>query len=152
MIDEGRGSTPASAHRAVVRDAIIFTPLLIAGVVCTILSAIGVIDAGKVLTVIEAIVTLLFAHQSIQALRDLRSELVSTDGAVGRKWSKLDFIVTRSHYISVRGKIFRLNVEDWYPLAEDDRVRILHFPHTGTVARVERLDAEAGGESAASAP
>lgn len=124
-----------------MRDAIIFTPLFIAGLALTVLSARGIINAGPVLTVIEAIVTLLFAHQSIQSLRDLESELARTEGVVGRKWSKMDFIVTRSHYISVERKIFRLPVEDWYPLAEDDRVQVVHYPHTGTVAGVERLGA-----------
>jgi hypothetical protein len=92
-----------------------------------------------VLTVIEAIITLLFAYQAIQSLRDLREELVRTEGVVGRKWSKMDFIINRSHYIAIGRSIFRLPVEDWYDLAEGDRLGIVHYPHTGTVAGVERL-------------
>lgn len=141
MIDQPQGATERSARVALIRDASIYTPLFIAGLVLTPLSAVGIVDAGAVLTVIEAILTLLFAHQSIQALRDLRSALVRTDGVVGRKWSKMDFVITRSHYIAVGRSIFRLPVADWYQLSEQDAVTVLHYPHTGTVAHVERLTA-----------
>ncbi|MGI8550811.1 MAG: hypothetical protein ACR2PL_08505, partial [Dehalococcoidia bacterium] len=78
--------------------------------------------------------------QSIQALRDLRADLVRSEGVIGRRWSKMDLVVTRSHYIAIGRSIFRLPVEDWYHLAENDRVLIVHYPHTGAVAKVERLE------------
>jgi hypothetical protein len=139
MSDELRGASPASARRALVLSAAGYTPVFLAGVVLTVLSIIGIVDAGRVLTFIEAIVTLLFAYQSIQSLRDLGATPVRTEGVVGRKWSKMDFIINRSHYIAIGRGIFRLPVEDWYDLSEGDRLGILHYPHTGTVAGVERL-------------
>ena len=132
------GATPRSARLAVVRAALIYTPLFLVCAVLTILSAAGTINAGIVLTIIGAGITLLFGYQSIQALRDLRANLTSTEGVIARRWSKMDLFITRSHYISVNRNIFRLPVEDWYNLAEDDIVTITHYPHTGAVAGVEK--------------
>jgi hypothetical protein len=139
MNDEFAGASERSARFSLIREAVIYTPLFLAGVVLTIMSIAGRIDAGPILTVIEAILTILFGYQAIQALRDLRSTLVRTEGIIGRKWSKMDFIVTRSHYVSVERKIFRLHVVDWHLLEEGDRIEVDHYPHTGTVARVERI-------------
>lgn len=133
------GASERSARVSVIRQAIIYTPLFVAGLILTALSIPGVINAGIVLTILEAVLTALFGYQSIQALRDLQAELVRTEGVVGRHWSKMDFIITRSHYIAVGRAIFNLPVEDWYLLDENDRVVIDHYPHTGTVARVERI-------------
>jgi hypothetical protein len=139
MIEDFGGASERSARVAVIRDAAIYTPLFAAGIVLTLLSAAGILNAGIVLTVIEAIITLLFGYQAIQALRDLGSTLVTTEGVIGRRWSKMDFIVTRSHYIAVAGKIFRVPVQDWHLIDENDRVVVTHYPHSGTVAAVERL-------------
>lgn len=137
VMEPPQGATPASAHFAVVRASLIYTPLFLAGAALTVLSAAGTINAGIVLTIIEAGVTLLFGYQAIQSLRDLGADLVRTEGVIARRWSKMDLFITRSHYISVNRSIFRLPVEDWYNLSEDDIVAITHYPHTGTVARIE---------------
>jgi hypothetical protein len=139
MNDEARGATEHSARFALMRDAAIYTPLTLAGVVLSGLSMVGILDAGPVLTGIELLLTLLFLYQAVQAWRDLRSPLVHTEGVITRHWSKMDFIVTRSHYIAVGRRIFSLPVVDWYQLVEGERVALLHYPHTGTVAHVERL-------------
>ena len=138
MSEELSGATERSARAALMRDAVIYTPLAIAGMAVTLLSAIGVINAGPVLTVIEALITLLFVYQSTQALRDLREPLVRTEGIVTRRWSKMDFVFTRSHYVALGRKIFSLPMADWYQLEENQHIALLHYPHTGTVARVER--------------
>jgi hypothetical protein len=134
------GASERSARLSLIREAAIYTPLFIAGVILTVLSVIGRIDSGPILTVIEAILTVLFGYQSIQALRDLQAKLVVTEGVIGRKWSKMDFIVTRSHYVSISRKIFRLHIVDWHLLEEGDRVSVLHYPHTGTVAKIDRIE------------
>jgi len=129
---------------ALLRTAIVYTPLFAAGLVLTALSLSGRLDAGPVLTVIEAVLTLLFGHQSIQSIRDLRSTVVRTEGSIGRKWTKMDFIVSRSHYLSVGRNIFRVPPVDWHLVEEDDRVLVVHYPHTGTVASVEKLPSSEG--------
>jgi hypothetical protein len=145
MNEEIHGATEHSARMTLIREAVIYTPLFVAGIVLTLLSVVRVLDAGPVLTGIEAILTVLFGYQSIQALRDLRSPLMKTEGVVGRRWSKMDFIVTRSHYIAVGRKIFSLPVEDWYLIQENERVAVLHYPHTGTVAKLDRVEDSPGG-------
>lgn len=144
MSEQLHGSTEHGARRAVVRGAALFTPLFVVGVVVTFLSILSVINAGPVLTVIEALVTLLFAYQSIQSLRDLRSPLKRTEGRIGRRWSKLDFFITKSYYIAVAGTIFRIPLADWYHLAENDQVVVTHYPHTGAVASVEFVQSGQG--------
>ncbi len=139
MSEEFRGATERSARFTLIRDAAIYTPLAVAGTALTVLSAIGTIDAGSILTGIEALITLLFIYQAVQAWRDLRSPLVRTEGVIARRWSKMDFILTRSHYIAIGRKIFSLPVADWYQLEENERVALLHYPHTGTVAGVQRV-------------
>ncbi len=138
MSEEFGGATGRSARVALIRDAVIYTPLAIAGIVVTLLSAIGVIDAGAVLTVIEALLTLIFIYQSAQALRDLREPLVRTEGLITRRWSRMDLVFTRSHYIAVGRKIFSLPAADWYQLEENQHIILVHYPHTGRVAHVER--------------
>jgi hypothetical protein len=140
--DEIGTASQRSARLSLIREAVAYTPLFIAGIVLTVLSILNRIDAGPVLTIIEAVLTILFGYQSIQALRDLQADLVRTDGVIGRKWSKMDFIVTRSHYIAVGRKIFRLNVVDWHLNEEGDHVSVLHYPHTGTVAQIERIEGQ----------
>jgi hypothetical protein len=120
-----------------MRDAAIYTPLFVGGASLTALSILGRVDSGPVLTVIEAVLALLFGYQAMQALRDLGSQPIRTEGVVGRKWTKMDFIVTRSHYVALGRRIFRLPVEDWYILQEDDRIAVVHYPHSGTVVKVE---------------
>lgn len=138
MIEEPQGASEHSARVSVVRGAFAYTPLFIAGIALTVLSAAGTINAGILLTVIEALVTLLFAYQSIQALRDLGADLETTYGVITRRWSKMDLFVSRSHYIAVNRNIFRIPVVDWYHLAENDTVTVTHYPHTGAVASIEK--------------
>jgi hypothetical protein len=133
------GATARSARIAVIRDAVIYTPLFAAGIVLSALSLVRVLDAGPVLTGIVLLLTALFGYQSIQALRDINAELVRTEGRIGRHWSKMDFIITHSYYISVAGKIFRIPALEWHMLREDDRVAVTHYPHSGAVAGIEQL-------------
>jgi hypothetical protein len=140
VMEAPQGATPQSARRAVIRAAVVYTPLFAASLALTVVSAIGVINAGIVVTIIVGGISFLFGYQSIQALRDIGAELTITQGGIARRWSKMDLFITRSHYISVNRNIFRLPVEDWYGLAEDDVVIITHYPHTGTVATIEKVD------------
>jgi hypothetical protein len=141
-----------SARAALIRGAAIYSPLFVAGIILTALSFLRVLDAGPVLIVVEALLTLLFGHQSIQSVRDLNATVVRTEGRIGRKWTKMDFVVSRSHYISVGRTIFRIPVVDWHLLQEDDPVAVIHYPHTGTVAAVERLPSSADSRSGRTSP
>jgi hypothetical protein len=142
VIERQSDSGERAARASLLRGALIYTPLLCAGVILTTLSILGRINAGAVLTVIEALLTVLFAHQSIQSIRDLRARPVTTEGVIGRKWSKMDFLIARSHYIGIGHNIFRVSAIDWRLLEEGDSVAIVHYPHTGTVVSAEQLPPE----------
>lgn len=143
----------SSARAAVLRTAVFYTPLFIAMVITALLMLFGVWRLGPVLFVIVLILAALFGYQSIQSLRDLRAELQTTRGPVSRIWSKMDLIVTRSYYIRVGRNIFRVPFPAYFDLREEAKrlrsaelddeymieVEVVHYPHTGTVERVERI-------------
>lgn len=143
----------SSARARVIRTAVLFTPLFAAALLLMLLSVTGIWSGGPVLFVILLILAVLFGYQSIQALRDLRAPLVTTRGPVHRIWSKMDLVVTRSHYIAVGRHIFHVPFPAWYDLRDEAKrmrdaeldkdylmeVEVQHYPHTGTVERVERV-------------
>jgi hypothetical protein len=143
----------SSARAAVLRTAVFYTPLFIASALAALLILAGVWDLGYFLLGILVLLAFLFGYQSVQALRDLKAELRTTRGPVTRIWSKMDLIVTRSHYIRVSGNIFRIPFQDYYDLRDEAKrlkaagldeeyfieVQVVHYPHTGTVESVERL-------------
>ena len=147
-------TTEPSKRGGLLRTAIFYTPLFLLTLVSLLAMLTGVVDGGIVLIVIAAIATFLFGYQSSQSLRDLRANrTVTTQGPVNRIWSKMDFFVSRSYYISVGRAIFRIPVQAYWDLREEAKrmradgsdedyrieVRVEHYPHTGTVVKVERL-------------
>ena len=154
---------------ALLRSAILFTPLFLASLLMTLAILAGVFDGGIILLVLGVILSLLFGYQAIQALRDLRANRLDlTQGPVTRIWSKMDLFVTRSYYINVNRNIFRIPLQAYWDLREEAKrmradgtdednrieVRVEHYPHTGNVTKVERLGVvpvsqpEASGERA----
>lgn len=143
----------SSARSAVIRSALFYTPLFTATFVVFVLLLANVWDLGGALKVIVGVLALLFGYQSVQALRDLREDLVTTRGPITRIWSKMDLFVTRSYYIRVKGAIFRIPFPAYYDLREEAKrlrsagleddyrieVQVTHYPHTGAVETVERL-------------
>lgn len=144
--------TVPPSRSALIRQAVLYTPLFVATAVLFLLTLVGVIKGGIVMYIFLVIGVLLFGYQSIQALRDLRTNPVVTQGAITRIWSKMDFFVSRSYYIAMRRTIFRIPVTDYYDLREEAKrmradgtdedyrieVRVTHFPHTGNVISLER--------------
>jgi hypothetical protein len=75
-------------------------------------------------------------------LRDLKSELITVEGEIARKWVRgqvLEFFF-QSCYVSVEGKIFVIRRLDYASLLETDLVRITCHPHSLTVESIERYD------------
>lgn len=142
----------SSARAAVIREAVLYTPLFVASVIVALLGFAGVWDLG-ILPYIMLVLALLFGYLSTQALRDLRHSPVTTRGVVTRIWSKRDVLVSKSYYISVERTIFKVPLPVYYDLREeakrlrdaelDDEYRIevavTHYPHTSIVESVERL-------------
>jgi hypothetical protein len=88
------------------------------------------------------IVTFLFGYQSIQTLRDLAADPQTVEGDVMRRWTKRDAFVAKSHYVTVNKSIFRIPVDAYMDIIKGDTIRIVAYPHTGTVVEVERLKRE----------
>lgn len=145
-------TTPVS-RAGLIRAAAIYTPLFMIALAGVLSIVLGIFDGGIILLILAGVGAFLFGYQSIQALRDLRAAPVVTQGPVTRIWSKMDFFVTRSHYIAVRRMIFRIPVAAYYDLREEAKrmradgtdedyrieVRVEHFPHTGNVIAIDRV-------------
>lgn len=146
-------TTTSPSRAGLVRAAAIYTPLFLLSLGATLAILLGVFDGGIILLILAGIGAFLFGYQSIQSLRDLRAAPVITQGPVTRIWSKMDFFVTRSHYIAVRRMIFRIPLPAYYDLREEAKrmradgtdedyrieVRVEHFPHTGNVIAIDRV-------------
>lgn len=140
MRPHGTEETTAPARWALLRGALIYTPLALAsdaGVIAVIVLLIQGGDAGLYVTLVVAgLIGVLTSYQSIQSVRDLASEPRLTTGWIRRKWSRSDFIVSRSHYIYVDKSVFKVDPATFVEVEEGDSVSILHYPHTNTVVSV----------------
>ncbi len=139
-----------AAWATVLRSALLFTPFLV--IVLVILAFLIGDTAGEgasggrtVAMVLVGSVTLLLAYQVVQSVRDLFSRLVETNGLVERRWSRNDFFLFRSSYVFVERNVYRLTPEQFLDVDLGDRVRIVHYPHTGAVESVEVIE-RAGGD------
>jgi hypothetical protein len=147
-------SASMPGRSALLRSAIIYTPLFVVTLLFIVATLVGVINGGIVLLIIALVLAFLFGYQSIQAIRDLRaSTTIITRGPVNRIWSKMDLFVSRSYYITVERNIFRIPIQAYWDLREEAKrmradgtdedyrieVAVEHYPHTGNVVKVERL-------------
>ena len=62
---------------------------------------------------------------------------METTGRVERRWTRHDFFLFRNDYLFVERNVFRVLPETVLKVDLGDTVRILHYPHTGTVQAVE---------------
>ena len=141
----------SSAWWAVLRSALVFTPVLTVALVALWYIAQEIADKGSsggrvVALVLIGFVALLLAYQVVQSLRDLFSRTVETVGVVDRCWTKNDFFLFRNSYIFVGRDVYRLSPEHGVTVDAGDSVRIVHYPHTGTVETIEVV-ARAGEEA-----
>lgn len=135
-------ATHPSARGALLRILLLFTPFL--GVALIGLGflirnvAAGGTSGGEVVgLVLVGFVAALLGYQVVQSLRDLFAGLVETTGVVERRWSRNDLFLFRSHYLFVGGTVFRLEPGRLPEVGLGDTVRIIHYPHTGTVEAIE---------------
>jgi len=144
------------ARRSIVRDTLIYTPLLLA-----ILAAWGAALAtaikehgggGIVLLVLLSLVALLIGFQSIQSLRDLWSQPIVTEGEVLRKWSRAELLLFRAHYLYVNRFVFRVTPLVYLQLRTGDVVAVRHYRHTATVVSIERVQRRQNAEPGSGAP
>ena len=146
-------ATRPSARAAVLRSALLYSPLLAVtlaafGFVFQETAAEGPTGGRIVGLVLVGSAALLFGYQVVQSLRDLFSRPVETTGLVEKRWSRSDFFLFRSTYIFVQKNVFRLPPEQLLEIERGDVVRVVHYPHTGTVETIERVKQPAQSETA----
>jgi hypothetical protein len=139
-------TTSSSARFAIVRGALIYTPLFVAsggGFIVVLVLLMGGGEPGLLVTlVIAGLAALLTGYQSIQSLRDLAAQPRTSRGSIRRKWSRSDFLIARSHYIYVEKTVFKVDPITFVELEEGDAVSVLHYPHTNTVLSVGTEESE----------
>ena len=133
----------SAARRRLVRDAVIYTPVLVIVVAVWGASLAAVVSAGGgggiFLLLLLTIVVFLAGFQSIQSLRDLRSSPVTSEGPVIRKWRRAEFLLFPAHYLYVNRNIFRVPPLSYMEVEQGDVVAVTHYPHTATVIQVRRI-------------
>ncbi len=136
-MQEGR----PTAWGSVLRSALLFTPIFAVIAVTLALLVMQSMSegasAGRVVAIVLiGIVGSLIGYQMLQSVRDLFSRLVETEGLVERRWDRSDFFIFKNTYIFVESNVFRLEPELALDVQLGDTVRVLHFPHTGTVEQI----------------
>ena len=139
----------AEADRArggVIRDAIIYTPLMLGGLGLLLwMLAVRIFtdrEPSWVLFGVVAAVTTLVTFMAQAALRDLATGTTDVSGPITKKWRRTDSLFVRSHYFAVGGKILHVNTVDWHLHDEGDNVVVRYYPRTGSVSSVERIKPE----------
>ncbi len=131
-----------AAWSAVLRSALLFTPILIVSLIILTYLIIDAVNdglsAGRTFALsLAGFVALLLGYQSLTSIRDLFSRPVDTTGVVERRWSRSDLFIFQNVYIFVERRVFRLEPEQALEIDVGDTVRVTHFPHTGTVESIE---------------
>jgi len=130
-------------RRMIVRNAAIYGPtaLVVVGLLLLALGALLGGNAGAVLpTLILGIVSFAVLYELIAALRDLRTEPVTTEGSADRIWKKSKLLIFgRQDYVLVERKVFEIGAIAATELQVGQRVSIKHWPHTMRVITVERI-------------
>lgn len=141
LIDEDLGH-----RRALQRKVLLHGPAAVVSWAITawlLLVLVGGNVGALVGLTIMAIVTTALTFEAISALRDLRTEPITTRGGVGRVWSKGRFLfIGTIHYLAVAGRIFELRREAYASLQEGDTVEIEHWPHTNVVVSIRLVAAD----------
>jgi hypothetical protein len=100
-------------------------------------------DSGfVVMLVVFGLSGLIVGHLASQYLRDLKAEPVVYEGPIMRRWQKGNLLIffMPSFYVYVAGKIFSLSRAEYGGLLDEDTVRIICYPHSLTIERLERYD------------
>lgn len=133
-----------SVRNGILRSAVIWTPPFVAclGLLLFFLYD-QVTDGGRgtiFLLVVLAIGSLLFGSQSIQALRDLFGTTRSVEGVVTRRWSKMDSLVMKTHYVRIGKTILRGDYDLLGDIQAGDTIEVRYYPHSAVAFAVKMLN------------
>lgn len=92
--------------------------------------------------IITFFLSLVLGMQALQFVRDVNAAPVTTEGEIGKKWTKASFFFffMPAFYIAVKGNIYSISRVEYASLLEGDLVRVQHFPNSLTVETLERYD------------
>jgi hypothetical protein len=134
----------SAVRRRIIRDAVVYTPftlLVLAGWVITLISVVSAGGgSGIFLLVLVTVLLLLVGYQSTQALRDVWSAPVTTEGPLRRKWRRHEFLLFPAFYLYVEKSVFKVPQLVYDALEQGDVLAITHYPHTSSVIEVKRLE------------
>lgn len=141
-----------TAWMQVLRSALLFTPFLVVTLVALGFIVVDVASdgatAGRIVGMgLVGFVAVLLAYQVVQSLRDLIAQPVETLGLVERTWTRNDFFLFRNTYVFVERSVYRVPPEKGRLIEHGDSVRIVHYPHTGTVEDIEVVAQAAASEA-----
>jgi len=134
----------ARARAAVVRQAVIWTPLFLialGGFLFFFVDEARGGDRGSWFLVgLLGVFPFLFGYMSIQAIRDLLGAPVEREGLVTRRWARTDSFFFRSHYVRVEPNlILRIDPHE-HDVREEEYVAVRFYPHTMVAIRFERRE------------
>ena len=130
-------------RRAVVRKAILYTPAAVLALALTSYAIGNVVTGalgGVFLLIIAGVVTFALMFEWIAALRDLRTQPITTAGEVRNLWTRsrtLWFGTVR--YLKVERRIFEVGPVAYDELRQGDTVEVVHWPHTLSIVTLQRL-------------
>lgn len=128
-----------SPRARVVRDAVVFTVMLLLCAVPLLLMLAGIWGRAIPGMVILVLLSALFGYQSLQSVRDLFAAPQEVSGVVARRWTKHDMLFAKSYYISINRAIFQIPADAYLYVRARDTVQVVAYPHSGTVVSVTRL-------------
>ena len=137
----------ANHRRTVRRMAATYTPIALGSGALLLWFLLNFISgAGGVLPlIILAVVTIVFTHEAVAALRDLNATPTTMTGQVRRTWSHGMLLwFFRSYYMFVDKVVFEVQPLTSAHVQPGDTVEVEHWPHTRTVIRVRLLGHDAG--------
>ena len=133
-----------SVRNGILRSAILWTPFFVAASGALLFFLFDqVIDGGRgtiFLVIVLAVLSTLFGFQSVQAILDLFGEPKTLRGAVLRRWSKMDSLVMKTHYLRIEKTILRGDVDLIGGVNAGDIVEVRFYRHSAVVVGLKTIE------------
>ncbi len=148
--EQERAERLRKARRSLKRTAAFWTPLATAalgfGLYFFFDELLGD-GSGWAIPAVFLVFSVLFGFQGVQAIRDLVGGTVMLTGSITRHWWRLDFVISRSHYVRIdNDKILRADRVQHLLVKQGDYVGIEYFPASMLAASIEKIDRPEGEE------
>lgn len=142
MLEPNVLESRANSRRSVVLRAVILTPM---AVLLLSLLAISVqyLPSSFLAVTVLALGGIPAGIEAYSAIRDLRTEPITTRGTIRRLWKKTRFLFFgRVDYMLVERRLFEINAVTAMELRDGDEVEIVHWPRTNVLISLTRVPVE----------